>query len=83
VPANVKTQLAAATEKGIPIITTTQAHQALRDAGLTPAAADAVTADYGDAQLDALKTSMLAVAFLGVLSLWLTRRLPGRPGKPV
>jgi len=30
-------------------------------------------------QLDALKTSMLAVAFLAVLSLWFTRRLPGRP----
>jgi MFS family permease len=79
VPADVKTQLAAATENGIPIVTTDQAHAALRDAGLSPAAADAVTADYGDAQLDALKTSMLAVALLAVLSLWFTRRLPGRP----
>src|SRR2546430_8398978 len=57
--ADVKTQIAATTEQGIPIVTTTQAHQLLRDAGLTPAEADAVTADYGDAQLDALKMSML------------------------
>ena len=61
-----------------PIVTTEQAHQALLDAGLTPAEADAVTTDYGDAQLNALKTSMLAVAFLAILSLWFTRRLPGR-----
>ena len=36
-----------------------------------------MTADYGNAQLDALKTSMLAVAFLAVISFWFTRRLPG------
>ena len=78
VPADVKTQIAAATEQGIPIVTTEQAHEALLDAGLTPAEADAVTADYSDAQLDALKTSMLAVAFLAVISFWFTRRLPAR-----
>ncbi len=78
-PSDVKTQISAATEKGIPIVTTEQAHQALLDAGLKPAEADAVTADYGDAQLEALKTSMLAVAFLAVISFWFTRRLPGRP----
>jgi hypothetical protein len=76
---DVKTEIAAATEEGIPIVTTEQAHQALLDAGLTPADADAVTTDYSSAQLDALKTSMLAVAFLAVLSFWFTRRLPGRP----
>jgi Na+/melibiose symporter-like transporter len=77
--ADVRSQLAAATEEGIPIVTTEQANQALRDAGLTPAEADAVTADYGDAQLVALKASMLAVVSLAVISLWFTRRLPGRP----
>jgi hypothetical protein len=48
---------------------------------LTPAEANTVTEDYGNAQLDALKMSMLAVAFLAVLSFWFTRRLPGKPGK--
>ena len=33
VSADTKTQIAAATEKGIPIVTTEQAHQALLDAG--------------------------------------------------
>ena len=78
VPSDVKTQIAAATKEGVPIVTTEQAHQALLDAGLDPAEADAVAADYGNAQLDALKTSMLAVAFLAVLSFWFTRRFPGR-----
>jgi Na+/melibiose symporter-like transporter len=75
---DVKTQLATATEEGIPIVTTAQAHKALVDAGLSPAEADAVTDDYAKAQLNALKTSMLAVAFLAVLSGWFTRRLPSR-----
>jgi MFS family permease len=78
IPAELRTQIASATENGIPIITTEQAHQAMIDAGATPAQADAITADYGNAQLDALKTSMLAVAFLAVISFWFTRRLPGR-----
>ena len=76
VPPNVKTQIADATEEGIAIVTTKQAHQSLLDAGLTPAEADAVTSDYSAAQLNALKTSMLGVAFLTVLSFWFTRRLP-------
>jgi MFS family permease len=78
VSADTKAQIAAATEQGIQIVTTEQAHQALLDAGATPAEADAVAADYADAQLDALKTSMLAVALLAVISFWFTRRLPGR-----
>jgi hypothetical protein len=46
---------------------------------LTPAEAATVAEDYGNAQLDALKTSMRAVALLAVPSLWLSRRLPARP----
>jgi len=71
--------IAAATEHGIPIVTTQQVPQTLLDAGFRPAAADAVTADYADAQLNSLKTAMLAFAFLALLSFWFTRRLPGRP----
>ncbi len=39
--------------------------------------ARAVAADYGDAQLVALRLSLGAVALAALLSLWLTRRLPG------
>ena len=75
----VRTQIEAATEKGIDIVTTEQAHALLVSGGLTPAQADVVTADYADAQLDGLKRAMLAVALLALLSLLFTRRLPGKP----
>jgi MFS family permease len=78
VPSDVKAQISKATETGIPIVTTDQAYQGLRDAGLPAADATTVTDDYANAQLDALRTSMLAVAFLAVLSVWFTRRLPGK-----
>ena len=78
----VRQKIAAGTEDGIEIITTDQAHALALDAGLTPAEADAVTADYADAQLEALKTAMLAVAFLAFLSIIFTRRLPDRPLTP-
>src|SRR6476659_8610756 len=78
VPPDVKTQISKATETGIPIVTTDQAYKGLRDAGLSSADATTVTDDYARAQLDALRTSMLAVAFLAVLSFWFTRRLPGK-----
>jgi MFS family permease len=78
VPPDVKAQISKATETGIPLVTTDQAYQSLLDAGLTATDATTVTNDYARAQLNALKTSMLAVAFLAVLSLWFTRRLPGR-----
>ena len=47
-----------------------------KDGGLPPDQARAVAADYGDAQLDALRLSLGAVALAALLSLWLTRRLP-------
>jgi hypothetical protein len=78
VTSDVKTKIAAATETGIPIVTTQQAHKALLDAGATEAEATTITSDYADAELQALKRSMLAVASLALLSLWFTRRLPGR-----
>ncbi len=77
-----KTQLSAATEQGIEIVTTEQVHAAVLDAGGTQAEADAITADYGDAQLEALKKAMLAVALLALLSIVFTRRLPDKPMTP-
>ena len=38
--------------------------------------AEAVAADYGDAQLEALRLALGAVALAALLSLWFTRRLP-------
>ena len=44
----------------------------------TPDQARAVADDYGDAQLDALRLALGAVALAALLSLWVTRRLPTR-----
>ena len=46
------------------------------DGGLTQDQARAVADDYGDAQLDALRLSLGAVALAALLSLWFTTRLP-------
>jgi len=75
----VRTQIQEATQKGIEIVTTEQANAVAIDAGLSPDEADAVTADYADAQLDALKKAMLGVALLALLSLLFTRGLPRKP----
>ena len=74
----VRAEITAATQQGIEIVTTEQAHAAAISAGLSPTEADAATADYADAQLEALKKAMLAVALLALLSLVFTRRLPGK-----
>jgi hypothetical protein len=49
------------------------------DAGLTEDQAQAVAADYGNAQLDALRLALGAVALAALLSLAFTRGLPTRP----
>ena len=51
----------------------------MTEAGASPAEADAITKEYGDAQLEALKKALLAVAFLATLSIVFTRRLPNHP----
>jgi MFS family permease len=63
---------------GIPVVPVDDVEQAAVEAGASPAEAAALAADYGDAQLEALKKSLLAVALLAAASLWFTRRLPGR-----
>jgi MFS family permease len=78
-----KTQISAATENGIEIVTTEQVHQLVLDAGATADEADAITADYGDAELDALRKAMFAVALLALASIVFTRHLPARPAIPV
>jgi EmrB/QacA subfamily drug resistance transporter len=75
----VRAEIAAATQQGIEIVTTEQVNAVATSAGLSPTDADAVTADYADAQLEALQEAMLAVALLALLSFVFTRRLPGRP----
>ena len=78
----VQSAVAESVKKGIPVVPVDDVEQAALDAGVPPAEAAALAGDYGDAQLEALKRSLLAVALLAVASLWFTRRLPGRRAVP-
>jgi EmrB/QacA subfamily drug resistance transporter len=83
-PQRVQTSITDQAAQGIDIVSVDQVRQGARDAGLPPKQADAVAEDYGNAQIDGLKVSMLFVAILAALGLWFTRRLPNKPlGAPV
>jgi MFS family permease len=76
-PASVEQTITANTEEGIDIVPVSDVQKSASDAGLPEDQATAVASAYGDAQLDALRKSLGAVAALALLSLWFTRRLPG------
>jgi Na+/melibiose symporter-like transporter len=78
VPAAARQQVTKVAQEGIPVVATDDVEQAARDAGASARQAQAIAADYGDAELDALRRALGAVAAVALLSLWFTRRLPGR-----
>jgi MFS family permease len=81
-PASVEKTITASTEEGIDIVPVSDVEKRASDAGLPQGQATAVAGAYGDAQLDALRKSLGAVAALALLSLWFTRRLPGTAVTP-
>lgn len=76
IPSAARETIVANTEQGIDIVPVAAVEQAATDGGLSPDEARAVASDYGEAQLDALRLSLGAVALAALLSLWFTRRLP-------
>jgi MFS family permease len=76
VPAAARETIVADTEQGIDIVPVADVEKAAVEGGLTQDQAHAVAADYGDAQLEALRLALGAVAAAALLSLWFTRRLP-------
>jgi hypothetical protein len=76
VPDAARQTIAAGTQEGIDIVPVTAVEQAATEAGLSEVQAEAIAADYGDAQLAALRLALGAVALAALLSLWFTRRLP-------
>jgi MFS family permease len=78
VPAPARKTIAANTEQGIDVIPVEDAEKAALEGGLPPDQAVAVADDYGEAQLEALRLALGAVALAALLSLWSTRRLPSR-----
>jgi MFS family permease len=78
VPEPVKEQVAALEQKGVPVVPVDDVEQAALDAGVSREQASAIADDYGDAQLMGLKRAVGAVAVFALLSLWFTRKLPGK-----
>jgi EmrB/QacA subfamily drug resistance transporter len=78
IPADARARVAQLAEKGIPVVPVAEVEQAAADAGVPAALAKELADDYGDAQLQALKRAIGAVAIFALLSLWFTRRLPGK-----
>jgi hypothetical protein len=78
IPQDVRQRIAEIAQKGIPVAPVADVEQAALDQGVPADQAEAVAADYGDAQLDGLKRAIGAVAIFALLSLWFTRHLPGR-----
>ncbi|HWI23149.1 MAG TPA: MFS transporter [Baekduia sp.] len=76
IPAATREAIVASAEQGIDIVPVSSLEQTAVSAGLSQEQAGAVAADYGDAQLEALRLSLGAIALTALLSLWLTRRLP-------
>jgi hypothetical protein len=57
--------------------------QALEDAGVTGATADAVVEENEQARLDGLRAAMAVLAVIALAALFLTYRIPTRqPGAP-
>jgi EmrB/QacA subfamily drug resistance transporter len=79
VPAAAQRQIAEVAQKGIPVVSIDAVEDAARKGGASARQAQAIAADYGDAELDALRRALGAVAAFALLSLWFTRGLPGRP----
>ena len=82
IPAAARETIVASGEKGIDIVPVADVEKAAVEGGLTQEQAHAVATDYGDAQLEALRLALGAVAAAALLSLWFTRRLPTRSLAP-
>jgi MFS family permease len=81
-PPSVRQTISRNTQEGIDIVPVAQVEQLAVSKGLTQAQAGQVAAAYGDAQLEALRRSLGAVAVVALLSLWFTRKLPSAAAAP-
>jgi MFS family permease len=79
IPAPVQQQLVNGTEKGVPMISKSDAEAAAKNAGLNQRQTDEVVAVYSDAQIQALKQALLVAAAFVLIGFFFARNLPGEP----
>ena len=76
ISAEVSAQVSVAVESGVDFVDSSQIEQAVQGAGLDEETSTAIVDSYESAQLQALKTGLLAAALLALLSLAFNKDLP-------
>jgi hypothetical protein len=76
VPDQVKSQATVELAGGAPFISDAQLKTALDDAGVQPQAADAIVEENATARLNALRSSLSALAVIALIALLFSRRIP-------
>jgi MFS family permease len=76
VPDSVKSKATVELAGGIPFVSDAQLQKGLDDAGVPSKTADAIVSSNSTARLNALRASLSALAVIGMLGLFFTRRLP-------
>jgi MFS family permease len=76
--ADISQQLSARAEVNANFVSVEQVQSAAEQAGLSTEQVDAITKQYADAQIMALKTAFAAIALFALLSLWYVGSLPER-----
>ena len=74
--AGVATEVTAQAEQSANFVTVEQVTAAAELAGLSPEEVAAVTSQYAEAQIMALKVAFAAIAFFSLLALWYVQSLP-------
>jgi Na+/melibiose symporter-like transporter len=76
ISSEISDQVGIAVGGGIDFVTTEQVETAVSAAGIDASTTEAIVDDYAQAQIQALKTGLLAATLLALLSLPFTRELP-------
>ena len=82
ISAEVAAQVSVAAGSGVDFVPADQIEAAAQQAGLDDTTSQAISGDYKEAQLGALKAGLLAAAFLAFVSLVSTRNLPSTVPSP-
>lgn len=79
VPADVKSQASVQLESGVPFLSDAQLRDALDTAQVNPEVANAALDANTSARLDGLRAALAVLAFMSIVALFFTRRMPTRP----
>ncbi len=79
VPQSVKDQASVTMQGGVPFQSDAQLESALKAAGVSPSATEAIVHENSDARYAGLRVALTSVLFVGILGLFLSGGLPESP----